>query len=125
MEINLYSSSIIRDYLLFRAYFPTPTDLLYHPASQDNRTEGNIVNRRAFPHFVVCQTSTSFSKHCVLRMSQPNHEVGEAQRPEVPEWKPSFHQVAILISLATISLMISLDATVIITSLSVCTEIHS
>jgi hypothetical protein len=52
-------------------------------------------------------------------MSQSVQEVDEAQKPAPQEWKPSFHQVVILISLAIISLMISLDATIIITSLSV------
>jgi hypothetical protein len=37
-----------------------------------------------------------------------------------PAWKPSGHEWAIMLTLAIISLMVSLDATVIITSLSVC-----
>lgn len=36
-----------------------------------------------------------------------------------PAWKPTGHELAIMLTLAIISLMVSLDATIIITSLSV------
>jgi len=36
-----------------------------------------------------------------------------------PVWKPTTHEFLIMISLAIISIMISLDATIIVTSLSV------
>jgi hypothetical protein len=52
-------------------------------------------------------------------MARYVEETDEAQIIEPKEWKPSLHQVAILLSLAIISFMISLDATIIITSLSV------
>jgi MFS family permease len=42
----------------------------------------------------------------------------EATEPlPAPDWKPSLHELAILISLAVISLMISLDATIVVTTL--------
>lgn len=41
----------------------------------------------------------------------------------VPGWKPSRQEVMIMLTLAIISLMVSLDATVIITSLSVRLEV--
>ncbi|KAF2489088.1 MFS general substrate transporter [Lophium mytilinum] len=37
---------------------------------------------------------------------------------EAPPWKPNPHELAIMLSLALISLMVSLDATIVITSLS-------
>jgi MFS family permease len=48
----------------------------------------------------------------------------EVQRPSSPtqDWKISFHELAILLSLAIISLMISLDATIVITSLFSITD---
>lgn len=48
----------------------------------------------------------------------------ETQEPSsvIPEWKPSLHEVAILTSLALISLMIALDATIVITALYSITD---
>lgn len=43
----------------------------------------------------------------------------EPENVDVPAWKPSGHELAIMLTLAIISLMVSLDATIIITSLSV------
>ncbi|KAK6384917.1 hypothetical protein LTS17_002480 [Exophiala oligosperma] len=42
----------------------------------------------------------------------------EPENVDVPAWKPSGHELAIMLTLAIISLMVSLDATIIITSLS-------
>ena len=36
-----------------------------------------------------------------------------------PEWKPSRHELLIIITLAIVSLLVALDASVIVTSLSV------
>ena len=41
---------------------------------------------------------------------------------EEPVWKPTNHQLLIMISLSITSLMISLDATIVITSLTVWTH---
>jgi hypothetical protein len=49
-------------------------------------------------------------------MSQLEHGSDEVQ---MQQWKPSLHQLAIMLSLAICSVMISLDATIIITTLSV------
>ncbi|KIW12222.1 hypothetical protein PV08_09498 [Exophiala spinifera] len=42
----------------------------------------------------------------------------ETEIRDVPPWKPSGHELAIMLTLAVISLMVSVDATIIITSLS-------
>jgi hypothetical protein len=46
-------------------------------------------------------------------------DVEAAPPPTGPEWRPSVHEVLIMIVLSTISLMVSLDACIIVTSLSV------
>ncbi len=47
----------------------------------------------------------------------------EAHKPrdaaDITEWKPSRHELLIIITLALVSMMISLDATIIVTSLGV------
>lgn len=43
----------------------------------------------------------------------------EALRADAAEWKPSTHEMLIMITLSVISLMTALDACIIITSLSV------
>ncbi len=43
----------------------------------------------------------------------------EAQRPPEDDWKPSRHQKAIIYTLAITSLIVALDATIVITPLSV------
>jgi hypothetical protein len=40
----------------------------------------------------------------------------------IPKWKPDWTEIMIMVTLAILSLMVSLDATVIVTSLSVCTS---
>jgi hypothetical protein len=37
-----------------------------------------------------------------------------------PEWKPTAHELAIMLTLSTTSLMISLDATIVVTTIEVC-----
>jgi len=53
---------------------------------------------------------------------EKSQEPDAVQVPEAnngPEWKPTLHELLILVSLAAISLMVSLDATILVTSLSV------
>jgi ABC-type phosphate transport system permease subunit len=49
----------------------------------------------------------------------------EAQRLIEVEWQPSKHEKAIIYTLAISSLIVALDATIIITPLSVSTQVHS
>jgi hypothetical protein len=42
-----------------------------------------------------------------------------AVAPE-PEWKPTVHELAIMLTLSTTSLMISLDASIVVTTIGVC-----
>lgn len=53
---------------------------------------------------------------CVKEIGTPTTHRGNESTD--PVWKPSMHQLAIMICLAIISFMISLDATIIITTLS-------
>jgi cell division protein FtsL len=48
-------------------------------------------------------------------------ETDEAQRPAEVEWQPTKHEKAIIYTLATTSLVVALDASIIITPLSVNT----
>jgi predicted MFS family arabinose efflux permease len=53
-----------------------------------------------------------------LHSHEPTRDIEKEQASSpVPDWKPSLHEVAILLSLAIISLMVSLDATIVITTL--------
>lgn len=38
----------------------------------------------------------------------------------IPKWKPNLTEAMVMVTLAILSLMVSLDATIIVTSLSVC-----
>jgi hypothetical protein len=48
-------------------------------------------------------------------------QTGLLKGTDIPKWKPNFTETMIMVTLALLSLMVSLDATVIVTSLSVCT----
>lgn len=50
--------------------------------------------------------------------------VDEAQRPPVAEWEPSNHEKAVIYTLAITSLIVALDATIVITPLSVSSPFH-
>jgi hypothetical protein len=50
--------------------------------------------------------------------AKSNKQEGSGEEKTL-EWKPNLHELLIMISLSMISLMVSLDATIIITSLSV------
>lgn len=39
---------------------------------------------------------------------------------DIPKWKPNLTEAMVMVTLAILSLMVSLDATIIVTSLSVC-----
>ena len=43
----------------------------------------------------------------------------DESQSETPPWKPSRHELMIMATLATLSLMVSLDSSIIVTSLSV------
>ena len=45
-----------------------------------------------------------------------------SRRPKAGQWKPTGHELMVMLTLSVVSLMVSLDATIIITSLSVCFE---
>lgn len=53
------------------------------------------------------------------RSEVPVGAVDEAQRPKVAEWEPSNHEKAVIYTLAITSLIVALDATIVITPLSV------
>lgn len=55
----------------------------------------------------------------VNRTAGDDGNVEEARVETTPAWKPSRQELMIMLTLSTISFMVSLDATVIITSLSV------
>lgn len=44
----------------------------------------------------------------------------KAEAVVLPEWKPSRNELLVMISLSFISLMVALDATVLVTVLPVC-----
>ncbi|KAI1613464.1 major facilitator superfamily domain-containing protein [Exophiala viscosa] len=54
----------------------------------------------------------------IIEKSQQPDAVQVPESANRPEWKPTLHELLILVSLAAISLMVSLDATILVTSLS-------
>ncbi|ETI21001.1 hypothetical protein G647_07344 [Cladophialophora carrionii CBS 160.54] len=50
--------------------------------------------------------------------SHSNRQTGVLTGTDIPKWKPNFTETMIMVTLAILSLMVSLDATVIVTSLS-------
>ncbi|KAI1185530.1 major facilitator superfamily transporter [Nemania serpens] len=56
------------------------------------------------------------------RSEVPVGAVDEAQRPKVAEWEPSNHEKAVIYTLAITSLIVALDATIVITPLSVIVQ---
>jgi hypothetical protein len=49
----------------------------------------------------------------------------EARQTAASDWKPSRHELLIIITLALVSLMISLDATIVVTSIGVIKSLAS
>ncbi len=71
------------------------------------------------------QTSPTDTIKPVMRNKERNdadaeQHTGLLKGTDIPKWKPNFTQTMIMVTLAILSLMVSLDATVIVTSLSVC-----
>ncbi len=54
------------------------------------------------------------------RSNDVEQQAGLLKGTDIPKWKPNFTETMIMVTLAILSLMVSLDATVIVTSLSVC-----
>ncbi|KAI1619298.1 major facilitator superfamily transporter [Exophiala viscosa] len=54
----------------------------------------------------------------IMEKSQQPDAVQVPESANRPEWKPTLHELLFLVSLAAISLMVSLDATILVTSLS-------
>lgn len=59
----------------------------------------------------------------VIAITDEDVEAVQQSATGTPEWKPSVHELLIMGVLSTISLMVSLDACIIVTSLSVSTLI--
>lgn len=58
------------------------------------------------------------NKTACRAQAEPDSLADEALRDKA-EWKPSTHEVMVMIVLSVISFMVSLDATIIVTSLTV------
>ena len=57
-----------------------------------------------------------------MEKSLEQHQVDvslEESKEAVVDWKPSLREILIMVSLALLSLMVSLDATIVVTSISV------
>ncbi|CAJ2509477.1 Uu.00g145030.m01.CDS01 [Anthostomella pinea] len=52
----------------------------------------------------------------------PDEPADEAQRPAEEEWQPTMHEKAIIYTLAIISLIVALDATIVVTTMNVIIE---
>ena len=76
------------------------------------------------------ETSTSFPRHKpqlnVRSKGRSDADIEQHANPikgtDIPRWKPNWTETMIMVTLAILSLMVSLDATVILTSLSVGTS---
>ncbi|TLD36664.1 hypothetical protein E2P81_ATG02446 [Venturia nashicola] len=64
------------------------------------------------------RASTNSPKSSIRDIESANIENTKSSAAVEPEWKPTTHELLIMLSLAVISLMVSLDASIIITSLT-------
>ncbi|KAI1429030.1 major facilitator superfamily transporter [Xylaria sp. FL1777] len=85
---------------------PSPTESAT-PSVSDYKRDSDGTDERPLPEAVVAV--------------QKNGD-DEAQRPPEVEWKPSRHEKAIIFTIAISSLIVALDATIIITPLSVIVQ---
>ncbi|KAI0013767.1 major facilitator superfamily transporter [Xylariaceae sp. FL0662B] len=66
----------------------------------------------------LSDSSNSVSKRETTDQQSDREVVDEAQQPPCEDWKPSNHEKAIIYTLAIISLLVALDASIIVTSLN-------
>ncbi|KAI1433772.1 major facilitator superfamily transporter [Xylaria sp. CBS 124048] len=97
------------------------------PAVSDSNPSAAPTNAAPATDDALPSASTSLSdyKHNIAGVLKENETEtvkaeadNEAQRPPEIEWHPSRHEKAIIYTLATISLVVALDATIVITPLS-------
>ena len=72
-----------------------------------------------FAFAFIQKPHTFLHKSALAAMPSHEGEVDETVASNANVWKPSVHELLIMISLSIITLMISLDATVVVTSLTV------
>ena len=66
----------------------------------------------------LSDSTNSVSKRETTDQQSDRVVVDEAQQPLCEDWKPSNHEKAIIYTLAIISLLVALDASIIVTSLN-------
>jgi hypothetical protein len=82
------------------------------------QTSGYLLTiEKCFHHKM--STDNIMSINNTNQIMDPSRDTEKGPAPSSANWKPSAHEILVIISLAIVSMMISIDATILITSLSV------